>query len=224
LSDSQESSYYEVALSNRQVLITFVVLLSCMVVAFLSGVWVGNKDSVETTSQVAETTESPPQSASDELGDLDFFADGRETGQTDAPLAQVAEAARPDTTLREEVSQQVQAGSSPAASRAPAPAPPPVQASPATAPAKEPPAVTDRGVPTDGPSVIQVFSSRDQNQADRLVDRLMKGGYPAFVISEDVDGTTVFRVRIGPYPERDRAEEVAVLVKKSFKLDTWITR
>jgi cell division septation protein DedD len=52
----------------------------------------------------------------------------------------------------------------------------------------------------------------------------MKGGYPAFVISEDVDGTTVFRVRIGPYPERDRAEEVAVLVKKSFKLDTWITR
>ena len=40
-SESHEPSYYEVALTNRQVLIAFVVLLTSIVAAFLSGVWIG---------------------------------------------------------------------------------------------------------------------------------------------------------------------------------------
>ena len=34
--DSQEPSYYEIALTNRQVLVFFVVLLLCVVGAFFS--------------------------------------------------------------------------------------------------------------------------------------------------------------------------------------------
>ena len=41
MSDSHEPSYYEIALTNRQVLVAFVVLLVCMLGAFFSGVWVG---------------------------------------------------------------------------------------------------------------------------------------------------------------------------------------
>ena len=112
-----------------------------------------------------------------------------------------------------------------------------MQSSPATptvkAPSKKPRAspvaqVTDTtaeaDIPADGPSVIQVFSSKDQIQADRLVNKLVNGGFPAFAISEDLEGSTVYRVRIGPYDDRRRAEQVAVLVRKSFKVDTWITR
>ena len=206
MSESQESSYYEIALSNRQVLIMFVILLSCMVVAFLSGVWVANKGPLEVQSQLAEAPESSQASPKEQLGDLNFFSEQQDEPPAEPPLAQVAAAARPNTTLREEVSRQVQVQSSPASSTK-------------TVATSEKPETK-----AEGPSVIQVFSSRDQTQADRLVDRLVQGGYPAFMISEEVEGNTVYRVRIGPYPERDRAEEVAAVVQKSFKLDTWITR
>ena len=39
--ETREPSYYEVALTNRQVLVAFVALLVCLLAAFLSGVWVG---------------------------------------------------------------------------------------------------------------------------------------------------------------------------------------
>lgn len=39
---SREPSYYEIALTQRQVVIAFVILLTCLVVAFFSGVWVGS--------------------------------------------------------------------------------------------------------------------------------------------------------------------------------------
>ena len=47
MSSEHESSYYEIALTNRQVLTIFVVLLTCLVAAFLSGVWIGRRDGAE---------------------------------------------------------------------------------------------------------------------------------------------------------------------------------
>lgn len=198
----------------------FVVLLSCMVVAFLSGVWIGNKSPVDVRPQLAKAAEASQQSPTEQLGELNFFSDQQDSPPAEPPLAQVAEAARPDTTLREEVGRNLQVQSSPAT--------PPVKTlleKPEAFPATEPSNTsTAASLVTDGPFVIQVFSSRDQIQADRLVNKLVNGGYPAFAISEDVEGNTVYRVRIGPYQDRRRAEQVAVLVKKSFKVDTWITR
>jgi cell division protein FtsN len=220
LSDSQESSYYEIALSNRQVLIMFVGLLSCMVVAFLSGVWVGNNGGVDAQTQLAEATETLQESPTGQLGELNFFAQQQDSPPSEPPLAQVTDAPRPDTTLREEVSRKVQVQSSPATPTAKTP-PRKLRASPTSKPTTN---KTEAEIAADGPSVIQVFSSKDQLQADRLVDKLVAGGFPAFAISEDVEGNTVYRVRIGPYRARERAEDVAVLVKKSFKVDTWITR
>ena len=198
----------------------FVVLLSCMVIAFLSGVWVGNNGAVGAESRVAEAEEAAEQSPTVQLGELNFFSEQQESTPAEPPLAQVAEAARPDTTLREELSRRVQIQSSPAMPTAGAS----TQAAKDSTPTGLEDTAAEPASAAEGPSVIQVFSSRDRHQADRLVDRLTDGGFPAFVISEEVEGNTVYRVRIGPYPERRRAEEVAGLVKKTFKLDTWITR
>jgi len=41
VSEQYEPSYYEIALTGRQVLVAFVILLVCLVAAFFSGVWVG---------------------------------------------------------------------------------------------------------------------------------------------------------------------------------------
>ncbi|MGB5401730.1 MAG: hypothetical protein WBO71_16065, partial [Thermoanaerobaculia bacterium] len=59
MSQQNEPSYYEIALTNRQVLMVFVVLLVCVVVAFISGVWVGRGDDSELpTIGVAEAVPS----------------------------------------------------------------------------------------------------------------------------------------------------------------------
>ena len=41
VSNSHEPSYYEIALTNRQVLVAFVILLCCVLAAFFAGVWIG---------------------------------------------------------------------------------------------------------------------------------------------------------------------------------------
>ncbi|KAB2959613.1 MAG: hypothetical protein F9K18_11505, partial [Thermoanaerobaculia bacterium] len=55
--EPREPSYYEVALTHRQVLVAFVVLLTCLLAAFLSGVWVGR--GAEPATRVAA---APPPS------------------------------------------------------------------------------------------------------------------------------------------------------------------
>ena len=77
-SESHEPSYYEVALTNRQVLIAFVVLLTSIVTAFLSGVWIGRGGSSSAShapaiNAAAATTTEPP------LEQLTFF-NGKEAG------------------------------------------------------------------------------------------------------------------------------------------------
>ncbi len=98
-SESHEPSYYEVALTNRQVLIAFVVLLTSIVAAFLSGVWIGRGgSSVARTppgvsDHAAATVEAP-------LEQLTFF-NGKDAGaRRQAPVASGAPAvaARPGET------------------------------------------------------------------------------------------------------------------------------
>lgn len=87
-SESHEPSYYEVALTNRQVLIAFVVLLTSIVTAFLSGVWIGRGGSSSAshppaiTAAAAATTEPP-------LEQLTFF-NGKEAGTRTAGGGAVA--------------------------------------------------------------------------------------------------------------------------------------
>ena len=57
-----------------------------------------------------------------------------------------------------------------------------------------------------------------------MLGRLAQGGHPAFLSPVEVRGRTMYRVRIGPYAERELAEQVADTVRRTFKLDTWITQ
>ena len=58
MSDSHEPSYYEIALTNRQVIVAFVILLVCLIAAFFSGVWVGRESGFRAAEQMAGNT--PP--------------------------------------------------------------------------------------------------------------------------------------------------------------------
>ena len=71
--------------------------------------------------------------------------------------------------------------------------------------------------------MIQVFSSPDQTQAERIRGKLVGGGQKAFLSPIDRGGRTMYRVRIGPFKSRGDAQVVADKVRKGYKLDTWVT-
>jgi cell division septation protein DedD len=220
LSD-HEPSYYEIALTNRQVLVAFVILLCCVLAAFFAGVWVGRGDQRPTTA-VAEVPAEGAQASLDGAEEFEFFNDG---GRAPANPPDPAPAVAPrETTLAEDLARP----STPADEPQPTPPTRPVveaeddppPAAPADEPAAERPAPAS---PEGGAMVIQVFSSRDEAQAERLVTRMKAAGFPAFLSPVEVQRQPMYRVRVGPFEDRPRAEEVATRVRREFKVDTWIT-
>ena len=206
MSPDHESSYYEIALTNRQVLTIFVVLLTCLVAAFLSGVWIGRGDGGETAleASVAGPTE---EQATAQMTELNFFSEGSSRDGDRAAEPRPAPSQPP-----------------PAAQEAPPPQPPtPVaekKPEPRQAPVKPPPPAPSPGA---GGRVIQVFSTLDAAQADRLVRRLGEGGYPAYLVEENLQGRTTYRVRVGPYQQEARAQKIADELRREYRLETWIT-
>jgi DedD protein len=256
VTESREPSYYEIALTNRQVVVAFVILLVCLLSAFFSGVWIGRESTARAQEQIASSTPAPEvKKEGQNVEDLEFF-DARKDARKDKGSQRKEEtpapaAAATDTTLAQDL-----AGKSPA----PAPEPPPVQAAvpepspvpaaptpepdrkgkgrnrdrlaaaaatpeaPAAAPTRpaKPSEIAEPAVPR-GSSVIQVFSSQDRGQAEAIRKRLVKGGQKAYLSPVDVAGHTMYRVRIGPFSSRPDAQKVAEKVRKTYKLDTWVT-
>jgi DedD protein len=262
VAESHEPSYYEIALTNRQVVVAFVVLLVCLLSAFFSGVWIGRESGARAAEQQVVRNTPPPQATPEgqNLEELEFFG-SREKAAQDRTASDTQEQAPAavDTTLLEDVQERKPAaepvpsveepaeeepavaipGTQPdpaaerrerrnkrreaaeAAARAKA-APAPAAATPARTPR-----LSDAAAPAPkvakGSVVIQVFSSADKAQADRIRTQLAGGGYKAFLSPVEKAGHTMYRVRIGPFSSRDDAQKTAEKVRKGYKLDTWVT-
>ncbi|MFY9825398.1 MAG: hypothetical protein WAM82_28740, partial [Thermoanaerobaculia bacterium] len=116
MSEPHEPSYYEIALTNRQVVVAFVVLLVCLLSAFFSGVWIGRESTVRAQEQIARNTPPPetqPKQEGQNLENLEFF-DSKENKAGKKP----GKAGQPGQPRQDEV---------------------PAQASPKPAPEPEPP-------------------------------------------------------------------------------------
>lgn len=221
--DANEPSYYEIALTNRQVLVAFVLILGSVFGAFLCGVWVG-KGSGGLLARELDAAGGDAAAQADPLADLEsfrFFSDTEpkagEEQLRKPDLSRLLEEPRADTTLAEDVGAAAEPAPAPASS-----APPP----PAAAP--PPPAAAPRPAPPESPAVgegfiVQVFTSHDHEQAGKIRSQLEKAGFETFIAPIEKDGETLFRVRIGPFAERAQAERAERKVKARFKLDTWVT-
>lgn len=249
MSEPHEPSYYEIALTNRQVVVAFVILLVCLLSAFFSGVWIGRESTVRAQEQIARNAQPPesqPKQEGQSLENLEFF-DSKENksgkkheGQAARDEAQALPLPKPPAPASEPEPPPVE---SPARAAAATPAPAVVSPAPVPAPDRKgkgrkgasTPAADDEPVRPAKPSeivepkvpkgavVIQVFSSQDRPQAERIRKQLTKGGQKAFLSPVDVAGHTMYRVRIGPFTSRPDAQKVAEKVRKAYRLDTWVT-
>lgn len=249
VTSSHEPSYYEIALTNRQVIVAFVILLLCLVGAFFSGVWIGRESGVRAAEQMVRNT-PPPQGEEKKEGqnleEFEFFESEQAQGSPAKPpeAEPTPEPEETGTTLAEDFGAEEEEPVRQVAAATPPPAAPPDRSPDKprvtfpeegeSEPAREEPARPQRPAPTaptPAPAattsasrmVIQVFSSAEKDQAEKIRDRLVGGGQKAYLSPVEVSGRTMYRVRIGPFDTRDRAQQVAEQVRKGFKLDTWIT-
>jgi cell division septation protein DedD len=267
VAESHEPSYYEIALTNRQVIVAFVLLLTCILGAFFSGVWIGREATARAAQDQIVRNAPPPQGPQDgkSLDELEFFdaknkkgADHKTAGdKTAGKTAETAEmqtaaaaAPAPAPTLADDLARRTPtAGKKTRTPPPPAPVeevaeePAPAPAAPAatvparkgknrdkTASATTAPARTGRSATAavnaagaKGAYVIQVFSSADKTQADRIRAKLAGSGQKAYLSPIERGGRTMYRVRIGPFRSRGDAQTVADKVRKGYKMDTWVT-
>jgi len=93
-------------------------------------------------------------------------------------------------------------------------------------PPTPPPAVAAAPPPTAAaPSAriaVQVGAFAERGSAERLRGALQQEGYPAYVAPGAAGGSPRWRVRVGPYPSREDADQVAARLKSARALPTWV--
>lgn len=76
-----------------------------------------------------------------------------------------------------------------------------------------------------GGFTVQVTNLRESAAAERMAQRLIEKEYPAFVVAPQPNvPVAVFRVRVGPYPNREEAEQIVQRLEREESLKPWITR
>ena len=254
-----ERSYYEIALTNGQVLTVFGTLLAVVFGAFVSGMWVAGRAIGEAPAPVVSSAAADEPVSDGEGGDgvdegpVRFFAEPtavtpQDPGQqvvdpsadrpqepSTQPVASVgateAEGGAPAQSGRQgsaSFEPQADAPSTPSAAAGERAAEQAATRRAEQAAAAERDAASRPAPQVDVPQVsdlpvIQVLSSGDEGQAQQLLRRLKGAGHRAFISPVQVDGRTMYRVRVGPFTERSQAEREAAVLKREFKLDTWIT-
>ena len=191
MNQGHEETHYQIALTNRQVLIAFGSLLGCLFVAFFAGIWIGRGATAPPTSSTGEGAAAEVDAAAD---GFEFFSRTipLQSANLDAPVSLAASPPPPQAMEGQERTSQSAGIESLDRSR------------------------------TSDQAVIQVFSSPDQAQAIVLVDRLLGAGYTAFLSAIEIDGQQHYRVRIGPFRNRDHARRRASDLERELGLETWI--
>jgi hypothetical protein len=242
----REPSYYEVALTHRQVVVGFVFVLACVLAAFVAGVWIGRDAAPAPATQIAQAAPVEPERAEAQLEKLTFFG---ERSSAPAPRAARAEPKPPPATVPAPATEpepvvvvdpaaegmartleaEMDSNREPAsAAPPPAVAPPGTRVRRAPAPAAEtPPAVVAAPAPVEperaAPFFIQVYSSTNGARAREIAERLRRSSFEARVLDTPVAGGTTYRVRVGPYANRDLADRTAGRLRREYRLDTWVT-
>jgi cell division septation protein DedD len=201
--------HYQISVTGRQAAFFFLLLLAALGLAFFFGMKTGaaarqGPGAVATLAAASDLpvptlapSESPREEKKPAEEALGFAADKR------VALKEAAGAATP----------------APASTAVPSPKPPAPTAAPPTkeAPAKaSPPKTASAKAAPKGPFWVQVLATKKAQTADDLMKRLKDEGFAADISAvPGKDGW--FRVRVGPFKDRSKAEAMARKIKVTDK-------
>lgn len=214
---AQDDYYYEVQLTNKQLVFYFMAGAAGLILSFLAGVMVGrgvdsgalgageaHPRQVVEEKVVAESSPTPAAS------DLSYSQrlEGEQPANEGLERPAGASAGTPPATAPPARSDRTAVSPAPAA----APTRPPATPRPATPPATQAPAASP-GLPrTAGTGAqakgfaVQVGAFKDKASADGVVRSLKGRGLAAYAVAPDGGG--LFTVRVGVYRDRADAETV----------------
>ena len=227
---AQDDYYYEIQLSNKQLVFYFMAGATGLILSFLAGIMVGRGVDattgevqaaravpVQEEKVVAEEAPSRPAPAAAE--DLTYAQRLEGEKQEDAlEKARPAAGSAPKSLAPKSVA-------SPAAKTA-IPAPTPKQTVPPPSPAAvtAKPAAAPKGlIPAAGAFTIQVGAFKDKATADTVVTRLKGKGFAAYAVSPGATEGLV-NVRVGSFANRADAERVQVRLRDEEKFKPFIVK
>jgi cell division septation protein DedD len=236
---AQDDYYYEIQLTNKQLVFYFLAGATGLILSFLAGVMVGrgvDQSAGEVQAArppVAEervVTEETPKPVPTAAGDL-TYAQRLESDKTDDGLEKAkggTSAGRPARA----VTPPVTAAAAPATTTPAAPpvtvaaVPRPAANPPAPRPAPTPAAKPIKGpgglVPGSGNFTIQVGAFKDKASADSVVARLKTKGFAAYVVAPEGEG--LFNVRVGNFAARPEAERISTRLRDEEKFKPFIVK
>jgi cell division septation protein DedD len=235
---AQDDYYYEIQLTNKQLVFYFMAGATGLILSFLAGVMVGRGvDAQAGDVQAARAgqeertiVEETPRPVSPAPSPAELtYAQRLESDRPDESLARPKPTppAPSPTVVPKAVSSSPR--EVPPAARETAPARPPRREAPVeTRPSPRPAPATARPAAKStpaaaGPFTIQVGAFKDRGTADTVMARLKGKGYTAFVVPPDgSDG--LFLVRVGRFVARADAERTEARLRDQEKFKPYIVK
>jgi len=232
---AQDDYYYEIQLTNKQLVFYFMAGATGLILSFLAGVMVGRgvdaaqgevqartgtEERVVAEEPAVKATPSPDLTYAQRL-ESDRIDTGLAKPKVEAskapPPTQVAAAAAPPASIpapKRPAPERTAVERTPeAAGSKPAPASrPPARAAPAKA---APETTAPKG---ETSFTIQVGAFKDKGTAESVAARLKGKGFAAYIVSPDGADPGLFAVRVGHYAAQADAERAeAKLREEKFK-------
>jgi len=234
---AQDDYYYEIQLTNKQLVFYFLAGATGLILSFLAGVMVGrgvdqSAGEVQAARPVAEervVTEETPKPVPPAAEDL-TYAQRLESDKADDGLEKPKGGTSSTGRAARAVTPPATTAAAPATT-APAAPPVTVAAVPRPAPARPSPAPAATVKPVKGPGspvlasgnfTIQVGAFKDKASADSVVARLKNKGFAAYVVSPEGEG--LFNVRVGNFAARPEAERVSARLRDEEKFKPFIVK
>lgn len=232
----QDDYFYEIQLTNKQLVFYFLAGATGLILSFLAGVMVGRgvdnsgaaveaAKPVQEERVVAEEAVKPSPPAAEEL----TYAQRLETDKPAESLEKSPRGAEPARPAAQADKPPAPAPSAKAAAKEPAPEHAAGKEKPGPAKSAAPPRATAKPTgpagkpPAPGTFTIQVGAFKDKEAADSVAARLKKKGFATFVVAPDgTDG--LFNVRVGAYAARADAERVQAKLRDEEKFKPFIVK
>jgi DedD protein len=226
MNDLADEGFHEIQLSGKQLVFLFMATTILAVLIFLCGVQVGRgvrpERGIETADTVAAAT--PPPAAA--TPSQPAAAGGPPAAEPPAP------APEPEDELSYAKRLQSDPSGSPAeklkapslAAQASVPKVTPSRAEPAAAkpPAKAEPPAVPQSTGRPGGWIVQITALQDRGACATIAQRLASKGYPAFVLDPAPGSPKIYRVQVGGYPDRDKAEQAARRLATEEQFKTYV--
>jgi len=212
---AQDDYYYEIQLTNKQLVFYFMAGASGLVLSFLAGVMVGRgvegsamgageTRSVSEERVVAEQSPAPAQPTPGNFSyparlESDKPEEGLERSRAASPAP--TPAARAATPAALPPVPTPRPSTPPVAAAAPTP-------TPAAATTRSPGTLPKFQPQTAAGFAIQVGAFKDRASADSVVRSLKTRGFPAYAVAPAGRGGGLYTVRVGIYRDRADAESV----------------